>query len=305
MTSKLVWETIEQQHAGQLARSRTPGGWLVCYTDEVMTPTPHNNGMVGGYEWRSSIAFVPDPDGSWLKEEAIIDTEIAHPDDQHFVTVPEILLPDGRLVPAFKYAKYPAAKGADGLLLSVTAKPWVNVSYFEAVAACLAAGYQLARETQELAVRQNVAQQAINWSGGQVGQGKLYQGLHKGTVRGAQAAGYVSDDADERSWHELSNGERVYGLAGNVFTWVFDDVQGDSRGVIATPFEAGGVSIATAPYPSMTHGMGFVPKSGADWSGFALVRGGCWDVGDYAGVFLLGVGSPDCRRDRVGFRCTK
>ncbi len=226
--------------------------------------------------------------------------------NEHFVTVPRRVLPGGRLVPAFHYAKYPCAKGADGkALLSPSEKPWVNVSYRAAVAACDAAGYQLARESQELAIRLDICEQDINWTGGKVGEGKVYQGLHLGTVTRAQPADYVSCNSLERSWHQLSNGERVYGLAGNIYTWSFDDIQGDASGVTNKAFDAGTASIATAPYPSKKKGMGYVPDSGTDWSGRALVRGGCWSDEDLAGVFLLRSAYPDDDLDYVGFRCTK
>jgi formylglycine-generating enzyme required for sulfatase activity len=103
----------------------------------------------------------------------------------------------------------------------------------------------------------------------------------------------------------LSNGETVFDVAGCVYSWVFDDVQGDADGLVAKAFTADSPSIATAPYPSMEKGMGWRPRAGADWSGRALVRGGCWSSGSYAGVFCLNLGWPDYERDGVGFRCTK
>ncbi|WP_025915832.1 SUMF1/EgtB/PvdO family nonheme iron enzyme [Herminiimonas sp. CN] len=230
---------------------------------------------------------------------------LGHDDQQHWVTVPERVLPSGLRVPSFQYAKYPCSKGAGGkIVLSPSEKPWVNIKFAAAVDACTAAGYQLARESQELAIRLDVCEQDINWAGGKVGQGKVFQGLHKGTVSSAQTADFVSSDTEERSWHQLSNGERVYGLAGNVYTWVHDDIQGNESGLIASAFAKDSASIATAPYPSKQKGMGYIPESGTNWSGYALVRGGCWDVGDYAGVFRLYYVWPDSDYDSVGFRCT-
>jgi hypothetical protein len=226
--------------------------------------------------------------------------------DEHFVTVPETTLPNGRVVPSFKYSRYPASKGADGkLVLSASAKPWININFSEAGAACEAAGYQLARESQELAIRLNVVQQDANWTGGKVGEGSVYQGLHLGTVSSAQAADYVSDNPDERSWHVLSTGEKVYGLAGNIWTWTFDDVQGNEKGLVAGHIETDSISLTSAPYPSREKGMGYRTDGGSDWSGNALVRGGYWSDEDDAGVFRLGDGWPDRRYGVVGFRCTK
>jgi hypothetical protein len=223
-----------------------------------------------------------------------------------FVTIPESTLPNGTAVPAFLYAKYPAAKGPDGtLVLDAALAPWVNINYHDAVAASAAAGMQLARESQEIAVRLNVAAQDINWTGGKVGEGRIFQGLHKGSVQTAQPADVESADPDERSWHQLSTGEKVFGLAGNIYTWLFDDVQGDDKGLLAGEIPATSPSLMSAPFPSMERGMGWRPRGGAGWSGDALFRGGYWDDGDVAGVFALGGASPGDACDRVGFRCTK
>ena len=128
-------------------------------------------------------------------------------------------------------------------------------------------------------------------------------GIHKGNVSAGQPGTYESEDAEERRWHQLSNGERIYDFAGNVFTWVFDDVQGDDKGIIARDFAADSISITTPPYPSQENGMGDYEVW--DWSGYALVRGGYWYSESYAGVFSLNYDWPDNRSDYVGFRCTK
>jgi hypothetical protein len=225
--------------------------------------------------------------------------------EEHFVTVAETVLPNGFVVPAFKYAKYPASKDDSGALqLSASAKPWVNVSFSAAAAACAAAGYELARESQELAIRLQVMRQPENWTGGAVGIGKVFQGLHKGTVRSAQTADYVSDDPEERSWHVLANGEKVYGLAGNIYTWTSDDVQGDSNG-LCTRLADDSPSLIVAPYASGQFGMGWRPDGARDWSGGALIRGGYWYVGADAGVFRLNCAYPSDAGVIVGFRCTK
>lgn len=232
--------------------------------------------------------------------------DAADPTTSDWVTVPETALPDGRVVPSFKYAKYPCSKGADGqIVLDASAKPWVNIKVADAASACESAGYRLTRETQELAIRLNVAQQDINWTGGKVGEGKIYQGIHKGKVSSAQTADYVSDDPEERSWHQLSNGERVFGLAGNVYTWAFDDVQGNDQGIVAGRIAKNSISLTTAPYPSREKGMGWRPDSEASWSGHALLRGGYWSSEDRAGVFNLLNDWPGDDGGSVGFRCTK
>jgi hypothetical protein len=225
--------------------------------------------------------------------------------DEHFVLIPRTTLPGGLVVEAFWYARYPASKGADGKLVhDISAKPWVNVNFDQAGAAAEAAGLQLVRETQELAVRHLICQQPENWTSGKVGEGSVYQGLHRGTVSSAQPADYKAGD-DERNWHVLPGGERVYGVAGNVYTWTHDDVQGDERGLVAGRLKSDSISLTTAPYPSKEKGMGYRTVGDCDWSGLALFRGGFWYDGGDAGVFRLGCSRPRHSHVFVGFRCTK
>lgn len=66
---KLEWEQIEHNHGNYLTRAKVFGGWLVMSTDEVQTPMdegydkPVNR---QGYEWRTSITFVPDLKHEWI-----------------------------------------------------------------------------------------------------------------------------------------------------------------------------------------------------------------------------------------------
>jgi hypothetical protein len=80
-------------------------------------------------------------------------------------------------------------------------------------------------------------------------------------------------------------------------------VQGDARGVIAKPFAKDSPSI-TIPFPGEQRGQGWTPSAGDNWSGGALIRGGCWNSEADAGVFGLGYVWPGSRSDGVGFRCT-
>jgi len=223
-----------------------------------------------------------------------------------FITVPETTLPNGTVVPSFQVARYLSSKGPAGVPASNAANaPWVKISYHEAHKVCESAGMKLITETQALAIAWNISQQEENWSGGKIGKGKIYMGIHKGDVDESQAATYESSDSEERRWHVLSNGERIYDMAGNAFTWVFDDVQGDDSGLVADKIAANSISLTTAPFPSMKKGMGYRPDGARSWSGDALVRGGCWGSGGGAGVFYLNGGWPGDAIGVVGFRCTK
>jgi hypothetical protein len=222
-----------------------------------------------------------------------------------FVTVPEVILPNGAVVPSFQAGQYFCSKDAAGkAAVTAAGEPWVQINYAEARQACTDAGFTMLTELQALAIAFDVSQQDANWTGGKVGAGSLIQGLRNDTVDEAQRGEYVPGE-DERRMFVLSNGQTICDAAGNIYTWIFDNVQGDENGLVARAFAEDSPSITTAPFPSMTKGMGWRPKAGSDWSGLALVRGGCWDDGDNAGVFILDFVWPVGRFDYVGFRCTK
>lgn len=221
-----------------------------------------------------------------------------------FVLVPDTTLPGGQFVPAFYVAQYAASKGDDGkLVIDATRKPWTNINFADAKAASSAAGYSMITETQWLAIAYNASQQAENWTGGAVGEGDLFQGVRNG--REALAGDQISPRGEERRWLVLSNGSRVCDFNGNVFQWVFDDVQGDDDGLIAKKIKTSSLSMTVAPYPSETKGMGWRPDGSRDWSSGALIRGSYWFSGGDAGAFGLVSDWPDFEYDGVGFRCTK
>lgn len=62
----LIWETIPQDQAGYLSRAKIFGGWLVKEAHDVHLTIPDTNVLGNhGYEWTSSITFVPDPKHEW------------------------------------------------------------------------------------------------------------------------------------------------------------------------------------------------------------------------------------------------
>jgi hypothetical protein len=235
-----------------------------------------------------------------------------------FVTVPETTLPcvivggvitrPSITVPAFQVGQYLCSKGADGkAAVTAAGSSWVEINYADARQACADAGFALITEQQALALAFHLLQQDLNWTGGEVGVGKMFQGLHldHDDVDEPYANDHVPRDPAERRGFYLDGGQLVYDAAGNAYTWVFDDVQGNEQGLIAQRFAADSPSIATAPFASMERGVGWRPNAGADWSGRALIRGGCWDSDSDAGVFNLGYGWPGSDYYNVGFRCTK
>lgn len=67
----MTWEQIGTAEAGYLYRAAIFGGWLVKEVQDVSTVLPDWSGNMPairnehGYEWRSSITFVPDPNHEW------------------------------------------------------------------------------------------------------------------------------------------------------------------------------------------------------------------------------------------------
>jgi len=232
---------------------------------------------------------------------------ITHPG---FIRVPRRVIPlkhgQELIVDEFYVAERKACQGTDGKIAhDVALKPWVNITLAEMKKAAADFGYKLLTGKQHLSLALDIAGQDINWTGGKVGEGNIYQGLHRGTVNGAVDGNFESSKSDERRWHQLSTGERIYDFAGHVFEALIDDLYGDANGLLTKEsFSANSPYLTVPPYGVQEKGTGYRPSAGCDWSGNALIRGGLWCSVDYAGVFLLYYWYPDDRCDGVGFRCT-
>lgn len=215
----------------------------------------------------------------------------------------EIIIP----VPAFRVGKYFSSTDDDGnVFISPTATPRVRIDYFEARDISARAGMPLISNLQCLALAQNISQVGENWDSGVVGEGSLRMGLHNWSVNSVQPNDFVPPDPLERRDFVLSTGELIYDVSGHIFTWCRADVEGDPEtGLVNQPFSTDSPSILVPPYPSMTKGVGYVPDAGDDWSGDALVRGGCWYSGGDAGAFGLDSYHPVVRYGNIGFRSTK
>ena len=222
--------------------------------------------------------------------------------NHHMVTVPATQV-GGEMVPAFRVGQYLCGRGAfDTPQIDPWTAPWTAISYLAAKRLCDDAGLSLLTERQALAIAYNILAQAVNWSGGGVGHGRLYQGLHKGLRDGPQAATHRSTCLSERRWHVLSNGEIIHDMAGNAYCWIFDDVQGERNGIVARPFSTNSPSVERAEPGPYASGMGDGPSAGDDYSGNALIRGGHWCSGDVAGIFHLRAHPADRAEPEIGFR---
>ena len=64
--AKVEFETVPTNNAITLFRAEVPGGWLVMGVNEVYTNALESGLFGKGFEWRSSLCFVPDPEHHWL-----------------------------------------------------------------------------------------------------------------------------------------------------------------------------------------------------------------------------------------------
>lgn len=211
--------------------------------------------------------------------------------NNHMVTVPDTVV-GGHVVPTFRVGQYLCGRGAFGTVqIDPWTTPWTDISYLEAKALCDGLGLALLTEMQALVIATDIQRRPINWTGGAIGHGQLYQGLHQGFTEGPQPATHRSTHLQERRWHVLSNGDIIHDVAGNAYSWIFDDVQGDANGVIAAPFSPNSPSVERADeWPHDT--------------GQALIRGGHWASGTQAGIFHLRTQDVDRPRPDIGFRVT-
>jgi len=65
--AKPKWEYIETEDGSGLNRMRVPGGWLVKVCEYVYQASlvMAGQGEPFGYDWRTSMTFLPDPEHSW------------------------------------------------------------------------------------------------------------------------------------------------------------------------------------------------------------------------------------------------
>lgn len=66
MIPELKWESNSEY-----SRAKVFGGWLVKFAEDVFTNLYSDSTPITGYEWRSAVTFIPDPNHDWGKEKAI------------------------------------------------------------------------------------------------------------------------------------------------------------------------------------------------------------------------------------------
>lgn len=228
-------------------------------------------------------------------------------------------------------------KNKDGVAVSESqGLPWTEITQVEAKTKCLSlnnnsAGYDLISNSEWMITAKDIEKTPGNWTEGVVGLGKLFRG-HSDNSPSAPLEGFEDTNPyhatldnsesgkEQRRSFQLSSGEIVWDMSGNVDEW--------------TDWSQGG----TAPTPGPTICLGqrnqlplvqcsglslsdYLPgnpaqKENYNWSSFgvgefygglggAALRGGKWNTTNArAGIFTLRLlySANDSEED-IGFRC--
>lgn len=210
---------------------------------------------------------------------------------------------------------------------SAEGKPWRMIDLDTAKSACQLLGdnYDLISNLEWMTIAMNIESDLDNWVGGVVGAGCLSRG-NNGVADGC---GYAHTDLDDRSIAtridtegrlELTNGNQIWDLSGNVSEWV--DFGKDDLAALGPKFcnnswqeftsefctglfdtdhymPANPAGTLASSYDS-SFGLGRIEGG----TGGAITRGGDYESGDYAGLFSFSLAADRSYVGaKTGFRC--
>ena len=208
--------------------------------------------------------------------------------------------------------------------------PWVSISQDEAMAECasLGTGYHLISNDEWMAIASNIAAVASNWSV----EGELARGHSDSNPSRACEADVIDANSyvnanncigsptgafNQRRTHNLSNGEVIWDLAGNVWEWTSFVNSGPKPTPVGNSrFELTGVSessslpltklIPTLAISSTWNSANSIGQyyPGGSTSGGSLTRGGNNGDGSLSGIFSAQLNfTQTARHPTGGFRC--
>ncbi|MFP4402665.1 MAG: hypothetical protein ACLFPL_05565, partial [Candidatus Nanoarchaeia archaeon] len=241
------------------------------------------------------------------------------------------------------------AKDVSGVATSQpSSTPWVSIDFPTARSACtdlntehssLDGTFKMITNREWMTIARNAEQQSTNWDSSTVGSGSMYRGHSDNNPSNALAVSDIGDYYDgtgnsapstERRVLELSNGEVIWDLGGNVWEWVdllengntidgnacsgsdgyysYFGNDGQSECSFVAPYSKD--SAANTRYEmgplgdyNADEGVGRIYSDSA--SGRALLRSGGWYNGDRAGPFNARLNSaPSVKSAISGFRCS-
>jgi hypothetical protein len=218
--------------------------------------------------------------------------------------------------------------------------PWVNISQTSAIAnapnVANCTGCHLITEAEWMTITQNVLGVASNWSSGAVGSGYIYSGHNDGYPYNALAASNDSDPysgtgnssssgANQKRTLNLSNGEVIWDLAGNVWEWTNGQTTGHQPGYSADTgynwrqYNDGSLlqnSFLSTSLPASTglsgitwnssEGIGQLYSYYGETGLCGFLRSGSWGNGSDAGVLILNLDrDPSYFNGYAGFRVSR
>lgn len=284
----------------------------------------------GGTLTVGTIDGVPNPStANQVANKAYVDSAVSSPS----VTCPTNYI----LVPAnttyfpkqFCVAKYEMKNDGYGTAVSqATGTPWVSIDRPTSRSKCqnLGSGYDMISNDQWQTIARNIASVSSNWDSGTVASGQLNRG-HSDTLPASTLAAVTDDNNpcngtgqtcssstwdSQRRTHTLSNGNKIWDFAGNVWEWVTNDsnVSNGADGYISTMsggdirqtrYGAASGTICASPSSSPFCGMG---HGSFNYTAGAVLRGGNWSSGVSTGVFTSNLSdAPTSTNPNFGFRC--
>lgn len=219
---------------------------------------------------------------------------------------------------------YSAGSAPDGY-------PIANINQPTAASYCASIGAHLITNNEWQTIAWNAENVAQNWSGGAVGSGYVYSGHNDNAPADALEAspddsdgyyGETNTGGNQRRTLTLSNGSVVWDLAGNVWEWTNDTIEGANQPYGGTPgftwreyngiTNWGTMSEQTAgPLNSTwssTQGIGEIYSDGTSGNTtvYGFRRGASWGSGANAGVEVLVLNyTPGNSGNGLGFRCVR
>jgi len=224
----------------------------------------------------------------------------------------------------FCVMKYEAKNVSSVATSQSSLTPWVSITQLDAITACsnLGTGFHLITNAQWTTIARNAELLGSNWNSSTSGIGSMWRGHSDGSPNNALSVSDVNDYYDqtgqsspstERRVLNLSNGEQIWDLGGNVREWNSDTCgQGDPWYSVAgfidwTSANVNGAEKTLAgPLGAFTSTNGVGQYYGCTAAGNAFQHGGYWSNGAGAGVYSLLLNTAPSVNSNIqgGFRCS-
>ncbi|MCA9459060.1 MAG: SUMF1/EgtB/PvdO family nonheme iron enzyme [Nanoarchaeota archaeon] len=225
------------------------------------------------------------------------------------------------------------ATGDKNITSSTSGGPIAYINQSDAELACqsLGVGYRLITNDEWMVIARNAELQSVNWNMSSVYNGSLMRGHSDVVPNLALSVSDVNDPYDgtgqiypsiERRTLNLSNGEEIWDMSGNVWEWTGDNLLGtgalnSSLGLSDGWREWNTVNSSNYAYLMLlnssltsTNGIGqvYVDSGVAEFGGgniHGLLRGGDWSNIASSGISALYLrAAPSFSYSTFGFRCS-